>query len=166
MFNLAYLWYWMTNTTEGIIVLCVTGLITLIVSFAFLPKAKKNSPSPSVRNISRFLHFDIYLVQKLLKFIFILVSAFLLVFGIYLMFAASFLAGLETIAYIIVLRLAIEVVYVLLAIRDQLVQINGKTSAGSSVGTVPSASGIVCKNCGAPITQGSKFCIGCGTTVE
>lgn len=180
------LWFYYYGTTFLIILACAL-VITLIIAIAFLPRRKKQSSSAVVRGVHSFFSFNVFWIEKLIKLIFIFVAALLLCIGVYFIITIDIVTGLILIASILFLRLLFETIYVMLSIREQLVQINKKTpdvkadyepqrsapaapentaavsyAAPVSGGAAPE---VICKNCGAKLTPDSKFCVTCGNAV-
>jgi len=121
--------YGMYNTLYGISSIIVPALIisfilALLVAIFFLPKRNRGKFSPFLTKVYNFLNFNVYWITWILKVFFMTLSIFLLVMGVYVMFALNFWAGLVLILSILLVRVVYEGMYAILSIRDNVEEMN------------------------------------------
>jgi hypothetical protein len=105
-------------------VLIVSFILGLCIAIFFLPQRNRGRFSPVLDKIHSFLNFRMFWLSWIIKVLFVTLSIYLFIMGIYVMFALSFWAGLALIISILVVRLVFESIYAILSIRDNVEQIN------------------------------------------
>lgn len=105
-------------------VLIVSFILALLVAVFFLPQRNRGRFSPVLDKIYNFLNFNVYWLTWIIKILFTATAIFLLIMGIYVMFALSFWAGLLLIISILLVRVVYESIYAILSIRDNVEEMN------------------------------------------
>lgn len=171
-------------------ILSIIGAIavTILAAIFIMPGSKR----ASLNGFGKFLHdlcnFKFLIIEKILKFIYILATSFAILQGFFMLFSgySSWYGGYRSYAGtgILVMLLgpiAIRIVYEFLMMAILLVkntiEINAKIKAPENSGAVKDvfgASGVnpyatpkkTCKNCGAVLKAGAAFCPRCGANLN
>ena len=175
-------------------ILTVLGIIGIIVGivllFVFLPARNKVKYTGAAKWFYDFLNFNTYWISSIIKVIFIAVTIVCLLGGFICLFIIPAL-GLALILYSVIARLIFELILVMLSIRENTSQISDMLAnkfgirppaapltptpyapvAQPDASYTPPApptqpAPVTCGACGAINSEGSKFCIQCGTPIN
>ena len=163
----------------GLIIVGVISLILAILSVIFItPRSRAPYLGSFGQWLHRILNFDSLLIEKILKFIYILLTVFAVLFGLFMLFAAIEYGGEMVLAGLglmllgpIALRLLFESMMMMVILVRNTVEINNKmgaTGSGSTADhTVKPFDRVrveepVCPSCGARLKPGARFCGKCG----
>lgn len=182
---------YVTNTvsrlgTAMLAVTIISALIALIMAACLLPRRRyEESRQTGLHGLFRFVNFDMYIFSTIQKVLYLFSTIFIIISSFVIMFQdGGFFAGLATLIIgPIVVRLVNELLYIIFAIRDNLVSIKDSLldikQVGNGFGTsqtyrsasprpanpeprpAPAASRF-CPNCGKEVKNGAPFCTNCG----
>lgn len=165
-----------SNINTVLIICAVIGLVLgIVLLVTFLPAKNRGRYGGSAKWLYDFLNFNKYWVSSLVKILHIIVATVCFLGGFICLFILP-IAGLALIIGGLLYRLVLELLMVIISIRENVSQINDTLTNMSKPSYTPSPiqpiptpvqyaapSPITCNNCGTVNEPGTKFCHKCGT---
>ena len=167
-----------SSTVLMVVLPLLLALIGAIVIYVMVMPKKKdgNLGNPFLQWVHDFFHFKKLYIESILRFCFCFFTLYIILMGFFSLFVAEdpLSSFLIMILGPIVVRLFYEMVLMaLIAIRN-IIEINNKLpdfkneqkSAPTVEAPAAPAAPATCPNCGAIRTEGTNFCVVCGTKLN
>lgn len=120
-----------------------SAVIALVLCIFFLPERKRAGLSKKMQAIHDFLNFKVFIIEKILQFLYLALSLLMFFAGIYAFFEGSEQGLLIAILGPVVIRLMYEGIMLVFVLVKNVVQINKKMpekTDGTPAPTAPAAS--------------------------
>lgn len=164
-----------TNPTPFIVIAIIAAIAVAILSFIFLlPEKKRPTLNKFLRVVSDIFNFKSLLLEKILKFFYIVLTTFFLVFGFFMLFMQTWGRSLAPTGLLImiisplVIRILFEASMMFIVLVKNTIDINKKlgnnnaTSAPSFDAPKDPSSPVASQNDDAAIESNTKVCPSCG----
>lgn len=182
MYNDYYDYPVTTNQVPFIIIAAILAIAASVLTFIYiLPESKRPKLNGFFKKIADIFNFKSLLIEKIIKFTYVLVTLFTILYGFFMLFMQTFgqslaLAGiLVMILGPIAIRLAYEMTMMFIILLKNVIEINNKTpeitakdANTSKIFDEPEKTKeITCSNCNSIIAdENANFCPSCGTKLE
>ncbi len=172
-----------TNPAPFLIVSIILAIIGTVLAFIFLlPESKRPKLNSFFKSLADIFNFKSLLIEKILKFTYILATLFAILYGFFMLFMQTYgqsmaLAGILVIIFApIAIRLTYEITMMFVIMLRNVIEINKKLDVSvknpcETENVVPEVSNKTsvdkCAHCNATIEdKNANFCKECGTKIE
>ena len=169
-------YYYRTGSIGGSIaffVICmVLALAAAVLLCVFvLPQRRRARLTGFLAKVHEFVNFNVLIIEKLLKVLYILCTCVTVFFGIFVLFSINALSGLLIIvAGSVLIRVGYEMSMLISIGVNNLIQLNRKTPGGNGAQYAPPAAPpvaaprmVYCTQCGTRYDASRGGCPNCGT---
>lgn len=169
-----------TNPVPFIIIACIAAVVVAILSFIFLlPEKKRPTLNKFLTAVADIFNFKSLLLEKILKFFYILLTIFSIVLGFFMLFMQEFgqSLALPGLLIMIIAPIAIRIIFessmLFIVLVKNTIEINKKldsnnalcasSSEAPSKPVVPQDDNTkICPTCSHASDINSAFCTNCG----
>ena len=179
-------YYYRTGMDSGsaaFLVICMLLAIVaaVLICVFVLPRKRRARLTGFLAKVHEFVNFNVLIIEKLLKVLYILCTCVAVFFGIFVLFAVNALSGLLIIVVgAVLIRVSYEITMLLVIGVNSLIQINKKTPGAPPCGpsaqyapsqTPPAQAApasaaprmVYCTQCGTRYDASRGGCPNCGT---
>ena len=175
-----------------LVVALIIALVGTILAFIFITPEKKREKLPKFFQIcADIFNFKGLIIEKILKFFYVLYTLFLILYGFLMIFAGTnfFLCLAVMILGPIIIRIIFELVMLTVLLVKNVIAINNKLKNQNDAPAQKSAfdfdytaqfhapaapaapvqeqpKAAYCLNCGTPVSGDSAFCLNCGAPLN
>ena len=172
-------YYYRTGSGEGTAVFFAACMFLALVAAVLicvfiLPQKRRARLTGFLAKVHEFVNFNVLIVEKLLKILYILSTCVTVFFGIFVLFSMNALSGLLIIvAGGVMVRVGYEMMMLLVIGVNSLIQLNRKIPGGNGAQYAPPAAPpvavprmVYCTHCGTRYDASRGGCPNCGTAED
>ena len=182
MYNDYYDYPVTTNQIPFIIIAALLAIVGSVLAFIYiLPESKRPKLNVFFKKLADIFNFKSLLIEKIIKFTYVLVTLFTILYGFFMLFMQTFgqslaLPGiLVMILGPIAIRLTYEMTMMFIILLKNVIEINNKTPIADKTtkettevfDKTETPKDITCPNCNLVLEDEKiNFCPSCGTKIE
>ena len=169
-------YYYRTGFSGGFAVFFAACMLLALVAAVLicvfiLPEKRRARLTGFLAKVHEFVNFNVLIVEKLLKILYILCTCVTVFFGVFVLFSINALSGLLIIVIgSVLIRVGYEMTMLLIIGVNNLIQLNRKTPGGNGAQYAPPAPPpsaaprmVYCTHCGTRYDASRGGCPNCGT---